>query len=191
MKRFRTCAVAILFLCFAAFAWSQADQRDEPKPQDQEARPEKPEAKPQDQQMKPPKADKDREDKADKEDKAKAQDEARPAQEEHGEKNQRGEAAQSGAHARPAGKSAHIPDDKFKAHFGRQHNFKVTQVVHQTVVVPGQTQFVYSGYTFVIVDAWPSGWAMSDDCYIDYIDGDYFLVDVLNPGFRVALFVVG
>lgn len=182
MNRFKTLAVAILFLFFAAFAWSQADQHDE-KPQE-EARPEKSEAaKPQDQQVKPPKADK--------EEKVKPQDEAKPAQEEHGEKNQKAQPAQSGAHARPAGKSAHIPDTKFKATFGRQHSFTVTQVVHQTVVVPGQTQFPYGGYTFVIVDAWPSGWAMSDGCYIDYIDGDYFLIDLFNPSFRVALFVVG
>jgi len=87
--------------------------------------------------------------------------------------------------ARPGGKSAHIPDDKFRAHFGRQHTFKV----QKPVVVSGQTQFVYEGYTFVFADPWPVGWAYTDDCYVDYIDGEYFLFDLAHPGVRIALFV--
>jgi hypothetical protein len=41
-----------------------------------------------------------------------------------------------------------------------------------------------------LVDAWPAGWAYTDDCYIDYIDGEYFLFDLLHPGVRIAVFVV-
>ena len=58
-------------------------------------------------------------------------------------------------HARPAGKSAHIPDPKFKADFGRQHTFTVNKVINQKTIVVGQTQFVYSGYTFIILDPGP------------------------------------
>jgi len=89
-------------------------------------------------------------------------------------------------HARPAGKSAHIPDDKFHSSFGRSHTF----VVQRPVVVQGQQGFVYGGYSFVFVDPWPADWAFTDDCYVDYIDGEYFLFDVLHPGIRIALFVV-
>jgi hypothetical protein len=92
----------------------------------------------------------------------------------------------SGAHARPAGKSAHIPDDKFRSNFGRSHTVKV----QRTTVVEGQQGFVYGGYSFVFVDPWPAEWAYTDDCYIDYIDGEYFLFDLLHPGVRIALFVV-
>jgi len=90
-----------------------------------------------------------------------------------------------GDHARPAGKGGHIPDDKFRAHFGNGHHFSA-----RGVIVAGQPQFRYGGYTFEFVDVWPVGWAYTDDCYIDYIDGEYFLFDLLHPGVRIALFVV-
>ena len=60
----------------------------------------------------------------------------------------------------------------------------------RTVIVEGQPQFQYGGYSFQLVDAWPVGWAYTDDCYIDYIDGEYFLFDLLHPGVRVAIIVV-
>jgi hypothetical protein len=89
------------------------------------------------------------------------------------------------AQAQPAGKGGHIPDDKFHASFGRTHTFTA-----KTVIVEGRPQFQYGGYSFQLVDAWPVGWAYTDDCYIDYIDGEYFLFDLLHPGIRVAIFVV-
>ena len=93
----------------------------------------------------------------------------------------------NGQHAgRPAGKSAHIPEDKFRSSFGRPHTF----VVQRPVIVQGQPGFYYGGYSFVFIDAWPGDWAYTDDCYVDYIDGEYFLFDVLHPGIRIALFVV-
>ncbi len=93
--------------------------------------------------------------------------------------------AAQGGHAQPAGKGGHIPDDKFRASFGRSHTFTA-----KTVIVEGQPQFQYSGYSFQLVDPWPVGWAYTDDCYIDYIDGEYFLFDLLHPGVRIAVFVV-
>ncbi len=88
--------------------------------------------------------------------------------------------------AHPAGqRGGHIPDEQFHAHFGQGHHFRA-----RGVIVAGQPRFQYSGYTFELVDPWPAGWAYTDDCYIDYIDGEYFLFDVLHPGVRIALFVV-
>jgi len=101
--------------------------------------------------------------------------------------NQHGTPAQQ---ARPAGKSAHIPDPQFKAHFGKRHTFAVNRVVTTSTIVPNQSQFVYERYTFVFLDSWPSDWLFTDDCYIDYVDDEYFLFDVFHPGIRVALFVV-
>jgi hypothetical protein len=101
------------------------------------------------------------------------------------DKDMKKQAAQSGGNAHAAGKGGHIPDDKFRAHFGHSHTFRA-----QTVIVSGQTQFQYGGYSFEFVDAWPAGWAYTDDCYIDYIDGQYFLFDVLHPGIRIAVIVV-
>jgi hypothetical protein len=137
--------------------------------------------------------------------KAPRQEEARPGnqdkQEQRAEKQQQKEqqkqsreqmkndrqinTAQQG-NARPEGKSAHIPDNKFRSNFGRSHAF----VVQRPVVVEGQPGFVYGGYSFVFVDPWPTDWAYTDDCYVDDIDGEYFLFDMLHPGMRIALFVV-
>lgn len=72
----------------------------------------------------------------------------------------------------------------------REHKFSVRSVVTTTTIVPNQTRFVYTGYTFVFVDAWPAGWAMGDDCYIDYVDGGYFIFDGMHPGVQVALTIV-
>jgi hypothetical protein len=91
------------------------------------------------------------------------------------------------ANAHPAnGQSGRIPDKDFKAHFGRQH----TVVINRPTIVEGQPRFQYSGYWFVISDPWPAGWAYTDSCYIDYINGEYFLFDLLHPGVQIALVVV-
>jgi cytoskeletal protein RodZ len=78
-----------------------------------------------------------------------------------------------------------IPDDKFRSHFGRQHTFKV-----HTNTSGGRPQFAYGGYNFTIVEAWPVDWAYTDECYIDYIDGEYFLFDLAHPGIRIAVIVL-
>ncbi len=96
-------------------------------------------------------------------------------------------ADQPAEHAQRAdNKRGHIPDDKFRSHFGRQH----TLVINRTTIVEGQPRFQYSGYWFALVDPWPVGWAYSDQCYIDYVDGEYFLFDLLHPGVRIAIDVV-
>jgi outer membrane biosynthesis protein TonB len=150
-----------------------------PGKQEEEKPPKHPETKlPEPQpETKPPKTEKQEVPRPSKEEK-------NPAHEQHGTSMQQGK-------ARPAGKSAHIPDPQFKAHFGKKHTFAVTRVVTTTTIVPNQTQFVYVGYTFVFLDPWPADWLFTDECYIDYVDDEYFLFDVFHPGIRVALFVVG
>jgi hypothetical protein len=58
------------------------------------------------------------------------------------------------------------------------------------VIVENRPRFQSGGFWFEIIDVWPAEWAYTDDCYIDYIDGEYFLFDLLHPGVRVAVFVV-
>jgi hypothetical protein len=91
----------------------------------------------------------------------------------------------------PAGNSARIPGDQFKAHFGQPHRFAAKQIITTTRIVPNQTRFIYFGYTFIFVDPWPTDWLLTDDCYIDFIDDEYFLIDAFHPGFRVALIIAG
>jgi hypothetical protein len=182
-KLYATAGIGMLAMMLGvpSAVWAQ----DEPKPPNQE----EPKAEP-----KPP-ADA-REPKVE-EPKAPKQDEMKPGEENKQrpeaskqEKNTSTEGKQQErpehAHVtKPAGKSAHIPDDKFRQQFGRQH----TVVIRQPVIVEGQPRFQYSGYWFVIVDPWPADWAYTDDCYIDYVNGEYFLFDLLHPGVRIALFV--
>jgi hypothetical protein len=86
-----------------------------------------------------------------------------------------------------AGQGRRIPDKDFHAHFGQPHHFAVGHL--QTY--QGRPSFVQGGYTFVLVEPWPAGWVYDDDdCYIDYVDGDYWLFNVLYPGVRVELFIV-
>src|SRR5579864_9507098 len=79
-----------------------------------------------------------------------------------------------------------IPDDRFRAKFGREHHFEM----RRPEVVDGRARFEYGGYTFVLVDPWPPEWAYSDDCYIDDIDGEYFLFNSRHPEERLALELV-
>lgn len=80
-----------------------------------------------------------------------------------------------------------IPDDQFRTHFGREHHFHVQR---ERVVNVSQPVVVYGGYSWQLVDAWPSDWSYDDDCYIDEVDGEYFMFDALHPGIRIAVFVV-
>jgi hypothetical protein len=165
----------------SALAFAQDEKRQDDKPAQQEEakpQPKQDEAKPMHQEEAKPSKDEKQEMKQDqKHDQQMSHDKAMPEKQDH--------AAVQGNNAHPAGKGGHIPDDKFKAHFGHSHTFRA-----QTVIVRGQPQFQYSGYSFELVDAWPAEWAYTDDCYIDYIDGEYFLFDLLHPGVRIAVFVV-
>lgn len=79
-----------------------------------------------------------------------------------------------------------IPDDRFRANFGRQHTF----TVGQPVIVEGTPRFQYGGYWFVIAQPWPAGWGYSDPVYVDYIDGEYFLLSPVHPGVQIAINVI-
>jgi len=107
----------------------------------------------------------------------------KPSHEQHGTSTQQ-------RTARPAGKSAHIPDPQFRANFGRQHSFTVNRVITTTTTVPNQTQFVFAGFRFIFLDPWPAEGLFTDECFIDEVGDEYFLFDTFHPGIRVALFVV-
>jgi hypothetical protein len=183
MKRITTAFSFALFLIFGVFAYTQ-EPSDNNKPRQQEEQmpqqEQKPEPKP---EAKPPKQEEPKPSKT-----------AKPEQEEpsqqEGAKRSHEEHGQNGAQARqgrPTGKGGRIPDDKFRASFGRQHTF----VISRPVIVENRPRFQSGGFWFEIIDLWPADWAYTDDCYIDFIDGEYFLFDVLHPGVRVAVFVVG
>ena len=74
-----------------------------------------------------------------------------------------------------------IPDDRFRASFGREHHFRVERVENR--------RFHYGGYWFTFNDEWPAAWLYTDDFYIDYIDGQYYLIDLTHPGIQLLLVV--
>ncbi len=79
-----------------------------------------------------------------------------------------------------------IPDDRFRSNFGRQHSFRIGE----PTLVGGYSRFQYGGYWFGFVQPWPDGWYYTDDVYVDYIDGGYYLCNPSYPGTEVALSVV-
>jgi hypothetical protein len=104
---------------------------------------------------------------------------------------QRTAAAQKQQNAHPALKlsargTGRIPDDRFRASFGQEHVF----VINDPVIVGGFSRFQYSGFWFGFVDPWPVGWYYTDNVYVDYIDGGYFLCNPEFPGANVSISVV-
>jgi hypothetical protein len=80
-----------------------------------------------------------------------------------------------------------IPDEKFRASFGREHRFHVRR---EEIINRPQPVIVYGGYNFQLVDAWPAEWSYDDDVYVDYVDDGYYLFDPIHPGFRIAVIVI-
>ena len=169
---------------------------DEAKPQQQEE-PKQDEAKPPRQQNEPREAKPSREQEQPKAQEAKPSNNQKQDEKQNGEKQngemkpgkQQDHAVQNngGDHAARGSeqRGQRIPDDKFRSNFGRQHTFRV-----RTQVVEGQPRFQYGGYWFVLSTPWPGDWDYADDCYVDYIDGEYVLIDLRHPGVQLALIVV-
>jgi hypothetical protein len=166
-----TGALMLLFgLSAPAFAQEQHDPQDQPaKPSDA-----KPATHDEHPQAEPPKTpdDRPRPDNAAKQ----------PKDTERKPDAQRPEDAQRNQHAG----NQRIPDDKFRAHFGREHTFHVGH----PVIVEGRPRFQYGGYSFIIAQPWPAGWGYDDNVYVVDVNGVYYLVDLAHPGVQLELQIV-
>jgi hemolysin activation/secretion protein len=149
-----------LSLTGAVYAQEQHDQQDEQKDksaqEEKKAQPEK--------QTKP------------EEKNAQQEKHARPE-----EKN-----APEHAQAKPANQNEHatagrIPADRYKANFGREHTFRVSQGDYQN------HRFQYGGYWFGFGSPWPSNWLYTQDVYVVEIGGMYYLCNPAYPGVNVTL----
>jgi hypothetical protein len=107
------------------------------------------------------------------------------AQDEHRDEHH-DEARQEEHHDHKVEERRRIDDAHFRERFGHDHHFAIRHVV----VVGGRPHFAYGGYNFEIADAWPHEWSYRDDCYIDYVDGGYFLFNMRHPGVRIAVTVL-
>ena len=108
-----------------------------------------------------------------------------------GQHAQRTQAEEQRQHAVPALRlsarnSSRIPDDRFRANFGSEHVF----VINEPVLVGGFSRFQYGGFWFGFENPWPDGWYYTDNVYVDYIDGGYYLCNPYYPGARVGISVV-
>jgi flagellar motor protein MotB len=88
--------------------------------------------------------------------------------------------AKPGKQAQQAG-GGRIPADKFKANFGQQHTFHVSQGDYSN------HRFQYGGYSFGFVDAWPSNWLYTQNVYVIEINGVYYLCNASFPGVNLVL----
>ena len=74
-----------------------------------------------------------------------------------------------------------IPDDRFRANFGQEHKFRVSQGDYR------DHRFQYGGYSFGFVDPWPSNWLYTQDVFVVEINGVYYLCNPMYPGVNIAL----
>jgi hypothetical protein len=75
-----------------------------------------------------------------------------------------------------------IPDDRYRANFGREHTFHVSQSDYSR-----DRRFQYGGYWFGFVDPWPSNWLYTQNVFVVDIDGVYYLCNPMYPGVNIAL----
>ena len=123
---------------------------------------------------------------------AKGQQEAKGRQQASaGHAPQRSQQAQERQRAEPALRlssrgNGRIPDDRFRANFGSAHRFRIGS----PRFVGGYSRFQYGGFWFGFVEPWPEGWYYTDEVYVDYVDGGYFLFNPYYPGVRIGICVV-
>jgi hypothetical protein len=141
----------------------QDEQKAKPAEDEKKAQPEKPAAK----QEEKPAAQPERNAKPE-EKNAQQENNAKPA-----------EKSAPGQHA--AGNGNRIPADKYKANFGQQHTFRVSQAEYSN------RSFQYGGYSFGFVGVWPSNWLYTQNVYVVEIDGMYYLCNPMYPGVNLEL----
>jgi outer membrane biosynthesis protein TonB len=82
---------------------------------------------------------------------------------------------------RGGGGHGRISDDRYRTSFGSGHNFHVNRGDYD------HRRFNYSGYSFGFVDAWPESWYYTDNVYVVYEEGGYYMYDAIHPGTRISV----
>jgi outer membrane biosynthesis protein TonB len=107
---------------------------------------------------------------------------SRPAQQQdRAQEQQRAQQTQHQTNEHGGG-GRRIPDEQFRVSFGHEHSFHVRR--------SDDRRFNYGGYYFQYSDAWPSDWDYDrDDVYIDYVDGNYYLINPRHQGVRLLVVI--
>jgi len=199
-------SAALLAMLVGAPAYGLQDpEREKEKPQPEEHKKQEPDRKqpaekerekpPQDraQEKQPPRQDKEQTDRTRQADKQQQQNEkdrtkqdrAAQEQQQQAQRNERTRDDHNNVQQaqRDSGNrnGRRIRDDDFRAHFGRQHAFRVSR--------RDDRRFNYGGYWFVYNEPWPAEWNYDDDVYVDEVDGEYYLIDPVHPGVRLVVVV--
>jgi len=114
-----------------------------------------------------------------------AQQQARPEQQQHAQQRNAAQSQARPQQSHPAGgnggRYGRISDSHYAASFGSGHRFHVSKSDYE------HRRFQYGGYSFGFVDPWPVGWGYSDDVYVVYVDGGYYMYDPVHPGVRISI----
>jgi hypothetical protein len=201
MKTISTAAL-LLLLCMATAVYARQEEGNGRDEHQQNAKPENQEAKSKQQAKQEPHAQQpgkpapekhtqEQAKSAEPQAKTATQQEAKPAQEQHPQprdthsQQQAHAVNQQQSHATNGknGNYAHgrISDAHYASNFGSGHSFHVNRGQYDT------RRFQYGGYSFGFIDPWPNGWAYSDDVYVVYDDGGYYMYDHVHPGIRIAI----
>jgi cobalamin biosynthesis protein CobT len=166
-----TAALSLLLGMAAAPLYAQ-EQHEEQK--DQQEQKDKPAVKPEEKRALPEQK---------KAEEAKPAQQQKAAQEEKNSKQEEKSGQQHAQQAKSGQQEQHnrIPDDKFRANFGREHTFRVSEGDYRN------HRFAYGGYSFGFVGIWPSNWLYTQDVFVVDIDGVYYLCNPVYPGVNLAL----
>jgi flagellar motor protein MotB len=182
-------AVLSLALGVAVPAFSQDHEQDEPKAKpaqdEKKAEPAKP-AKQDDKNAQQQDKNKQQEEKSTQQQSKNNQQEQKNVEQQNRNNQQEEKNAQQ-QHAQPEkhanGNTGRIPDDRYKANFGREHTFRVSQSDYSS------HRFQYGGYWFGFAGVWPSNWLYTQDVFVVDINGVYYLCNPMYPGVNIALAV--
>jgi hypothetical protein len=167
-------AVLSMALGVAAPAYAQQEQRDQQE--EQKAKPAQDEKKAQPAKQGEKSAQQEKN----------TNQEEKNAQQENKNSKQEEKNVQQAQHAQPAQHAGggRIPDDRYKANFGREHRFRVSQTDYSR-----DRRFQYGGYWFGFVDPWPSNWLYTQEVFVVEINGVYYLCNPMYPGVNITLSV--
>jgi hypothetical protein len=153
---------------------AKQDEKTRPAKQDEKAPPAKQEAR----QAKPEQQDKPARQEAKQ---ARPERQDRPAQQQD---RQSAQQSQRDGENRGGGDHGRISDEHYRTSFGREHNFHVNQRDYDS------RRFEYGGYSFGFIDPWPAAWYYTDDVYVVYDNGGYYMYNPSHPGIRISVSIL-
>jgi hypothetical protein len=159
-----------LILAAPVYAQEQHDQEEQKDQKEQTAKPAQDEKKAETE-------------KSAKQDEKGAQQEknTKPEEKNAQENNKQEEKNAQQQHAQPAKNAGRIPADRYKANFGREHTFRVTQGDYNN------HRFQYGGYWFGFAAPWPGNWLYTQQVFVVDIGGVYYLCNPTYPGVNLEL----